>query len=123
MAAIAAVRVSVELTGLGEVLDLAQKFNSSTTPTAANYQYRTQATTNTAEALALGDVSTVTGVWIKAVSKELAVDLDYVSAFDSDVSIPAGEANYFSKPAGTVYVKNETAGEVCVYEYLVIGTT
>ena len=113
----------MELTGLGQIQELAEKFSLGTTPTASTYNYRTQATADTEETLDLGDVATVYLIAIKAVTNELAVDLDFDAAFDSNFSIPEGKASIITKPAGTVKVKNETASETCVYEFVVVGIT
>lgn len=124
MAAEFNVSVTAELTGLGEDTTLIDKGADGTTPTAYTKQYRTIGTTDVAEALDLGDVSTVTCVIIKAISKNLDIDCDYVSAFDADLQIKEGAIPaVIPNPAGTIYVKNHTALEVPVYEYIVIGTT
>ena len=85
--------------------------------------YRTIATADTAEALDLGDISTVTGIVIYAVDYDLDIDLDYVAAFDADLTVKAaGIPVIITYPAGTVYVKGET-GQTTKYEYLIWGTT
>jgi hypothetical protein len=122
MAAVAQVRIDIDCTGLGQSYNAKSVFNSSTTPTAWTYNYRTLATADTAEALDLGDVTTVTGVWIKAVSSGLYVDTSFVSTFVNEIIIPTGEVAYF-KPAGTVYIKNYTAAATPTYEFIIIGTT
>jgi hypothetical protein len=112
-----------KLTGLGKDQEFIETATVTTTPTAATYNYRTQATADTEEALDLGDVATEHLLIIKAVSNDMLVDLDFSSSFDSDLSIPEGEFAVIPKPAGTVYIKNEDSGETCVYEYLLVGVT
>jgi hypothetical protein len=110
-------------TGLGKTLEFVETADTTTAPTAATYNYRTQATADAEEALDLGDVATEHLLVLKAVTNDLDVDLDFVSAFDADFTIPAGECAVVPKPAGVVYVKNNGAGETCVYEYVLTGTT
>lgn len=124
MAATCEVSITVELLGLGRDQIFIDKATGGTTPTGATYHYVTLATTNTAEALDLGDISTVTELAIKAITEDLDVDLDYVSAFDADFTIKAGEpAAVIPNPSGTIYVKNTTADKVPVYEVFIAGTT
>ena len=70
----------------------------------------------------LGDVSTVLGILITAIDLDLLVDADWVSSFDADIIVQAGEVAFF-KPSGDVYVQNQDSGETPKYEYYVIGTT
>jgi len=106
MAASFEVSVIAELTGLGKDISFTDKGTDGTTPTASSYMYRTLATANTEEALDLGDVSTATCIVIRAITKDLDIDLDFVSAFDADFTISAGEIPaIIPAPAGTVYVK------------------
>lgn len=124
MAAATKVIIQVELTGLGKDQYFTQVATDGTTPTAATYNYRVLATTNTAEALDLGDISTNAILAIRAIDYDLDVDLDYVSAFDKDLTVKAGEpAALIPNPSGIVYVKNNGTDETPAYEYLIIGTT
>lgn len=124
MAAQCDVTCVVELTGLGKNIDYLYKATDGTTPTASTYNYRVLAVADTAELLDLGDVSTETILIIRAIDYDLDVDLDYVSAFDSDFTLKAGEpAAVIPNPAGVIYVKNNGAAETPAYEYLLIGTT
>jgi hypothetical protein len=116
-------KVQLQLIGLGEEMNVKEKFDTTTAPTAACHHYRTLAVADTAEALDVGDVAATHMLWIKAVTNDLDVDLDFVSAFDKDLTIQAGEVALIPVPAGTVYVKNNGAGETPVYEYVVLGTT
>jgi hypothetical protein len=124
MAAETTVNVSVELTGLGLPRDFVDKSTDGTTPTAATYNYRVLATGDAAEALDLGDITTEAILVIRAIDYDLDIDLDFVSSFDADLTVKAGEpAALIPNPAGVVYVKNNGAAETPAYEYLLIGTT
>ena len=123
MAAEFQVKMMAQLTGLGEQIDFIKSGTDETTPTAGSYMYRTIATANTAEALDLGDVSTVTAVVLYAVDYDVDIDCDYVAAFDADLTAKAaGLPVVITYPAGTIYVKGET-DQTPAYEYLVIGTS
>lgn len=123
MAAEFDLRLIAELTGLGEEVKFSKKGTDETAPTAGAYMYRTIATADTAEALDLGDVSTVTGIILYAVDYDVDIDCDYVSSFDADLTAKAaGIPVVITYPAGTVYVKGET-GQTPKYEYVVWGTT
>lgn len=121
MAAEASITVNAELTGLGKMLEFAEKFTVTTTPTAYTYNYRTLATADTAEALDLGDVTIVHLIIIKAIAS-IYIDTSYVSTFVNEIVLHAGEVAVF-KPAGTVYIKNYTAAATPTYEYVVVGIT
>jgi len=124
MAAATKVIIQVELTGLGKDQYFTEVATDGTTPTAATYNYRVLATANTAEALDLGDVATEAILVIKAIDYDLDIDLDYVSAFDADLTVKAGEpAALIPNPAGIVYVKNNQTDETPAYEYFIVGTT
>lgn len=124
MAAELTVSVIAELSGLGQNTSFTDKGTDGTTPTAGGYMYRTLTTADADEALDLGDVATVTCIVIRAVTNDLDIDLDYVSSFDVDLTIKAGEpAAVITNPAGVTQVKNNGAGETPVYEYLIVGTT
>ncbi len=122
MAANALVELALTLTGLGTRHDPTFSFNIGTTPTSVTYNYRTLASAGTAEALDLGDVSTVYGILIKAVDSDIELDCNFSSSFSADLKIKSGEVAFFM-PAGSVYVQNEDSGETPSYEYYVIGTT
>jgi len=121
--------VNLTISGLGNSTTSYSKSFSATTPDAVTQQYRVLAVANTAEAVALGDVSSVEGLVIACVSDScstttggLWVDCDYNStAFDADMLIAEGEAAYF-KPTGTVYVVGANSTETPIYEFTVLGT-
>jgi hypothetical protein len=123
MAANLSIKTIAELTGLGETINFIKQGDDETTPTAGAYMYRTIATADTAEALDLGDISTVTAIVLYAIDYDVDIDLDYVSSFDADMTAKtAGIPVVITYPAGTVYVQGES-GQTPAYEYLVVGTT
>ena len=123
MAAELTVGVIAELTGLGKDQTFTDKGTDGTTPTAGAYMYRVLATANTAEALDLGDVSTVTCVIIRAIDYNLDIDLDFSSSFDVDMTVNAGEIAAVIPNPVLVYVNGAESDETPAYEYMVIGTT
>ena len=110
-----------ELTGLGVDERIAKAFSTTTTITAKQHGYQTQAVADTTEALDLGDVSTVELILIHCVSNDVDIDTTYVSSFNAETTVNEGELSVF-KPAGTVYIKNDDSGEQSVVEYWVWGT-
>lgn len=124
MTASAELSLIFELTGLDEDITFIDKGTDGTTPTAYSKMHRTLGTADTAEALDLGDVSTVQGVVIRAIDYDLDIDCDFSSSFDADITAKAGEfPALIPNPAGTVYVKNNGASETPQYVYAVWGTT
>jgi len=121
MAAEMSVTILAELTGLGLDRVFSGKFSTTNVPARALYQYMTQATADTAEALDVSDVSTIDLIIIKCILNDVDIDCDYVSTFDADITIQEGEIAVF-KPAGTVYFKNNGAGEQSTIEYMVVGS-
>lgn len=121
MAAECAVNILAEVTGLGQIQKFAEKFTTTATPTRCHYGYIVQDTADTAQALDVGDVGTIELIIMKCVSNDVDVDTSYVSAFSAEIEIQEGEIQIF-KPTGTVYIKNDDAGEQSTIEYIVIGT-
>jgi hypothetical protein len=121
MAASYNVTVNVSISGLGKGTEKKNTFQGDTAPeVTCSTEQQMQETADVAEALNVGAVDTVLGVWIRAIDNDLAVDTSYAATFSAELIIPEGEAHYF-KPSGTVYIKNNTALEKCTFEYLVIG--
>jgi hypothetical protein len=115
------VTVNVSVDGLGRGTEKKNTFAGDTAPeVTCGTEQQMQETADVAEALNVGAVDTIFGVWIRAIDNDLAVDTSYVTTFSTELIIPEGEAHYF-KPSGTVYVKNNTALEKCTFEFLVIG--
>ena len=123
MAAEFNVKMIAQLAGLGEPINFNKSGTDETTPTAGSYMYRTIAAANTAEALDLGDVSTVTAIILYAIDYDVLIDCDYDDvAFDADLTAKAaGIPVVITYPAGDVYVQGET-DQTPKYEYIVIGT-
>ena len=121
MAAGFSVSILAELTGLGKDQFFCEKFSEINTPARALYQYMIQATADTAEALDVSDVATVDLLILKCVSNDVDLDLDYVSSFDADMTVQEGEVCVVPTPAGTIYFKNNDAGEQSTIEYILIG--
>ena len=123
MAAEFKINMMAQLSGLGEPVNFIKFGRDETTPTAGCYMYRTITTANTAEALDLGDVSTVTAIILYAVDYDVDIDCDFSVAFDADLTAKAaGIPVVITYPAGTVYVKGET-DQTPKYEYVVVGET
>ena len=120
MAAIGTAKVELKLTGLGEGAVMSEKFDITTAPTVASYNYRVLGVAGTEEALDLGDITTPHLIWIKAIDKHLKVDTSYSVAFSDELIVHAGEVAIF-KPGGTVYVLNKSTGETPSYEFLALG--
>jgi hypothetical protein len=115
--------IIAKLSGLGKDIDFAEKGSDETTPTACTHMYATIATANTAQALDLGDVSTVTMVILYAVDYDVLIDTSYSASFSTELTAKAaGIPAVIPYPGGTVYVQGET-DQTPKFEYLVIGTT
>lgn len=121
MAAEASISIIAELTGLGKIQQFAEKFSTTATPSRVLYQYDIQDTTNTAQALDVGDVGTIELIILKCISNDVDIDTSYVSSFNAEIEVQEGEVTIF-KPTGTVYIKNDDTDEVSTFEYIVIGT-
>lgn len=120
MAAEASISIIGEVSGLGELKTIAEKFSVTTTPARVFYQYMEQTTADTAEALNVGDVGTVHLIILKCISNDVDIDTSFSSSFSAEVEVQEGEVAVF-KPTGTVYIKNDDAAEKSLIEYLVIG--
>ncbi len=122
MAAAYNVTVNLSISGLGKGTEKKNTFQGDTAPeVTCGTEQQMQETADVAEALNIGAVDTILGVWIYAIDNDIAVDTSYVSSFNTELVIPEGEAHYF-KPGGTVYIKNNVALEKVTFEYLVLGT-
>jgi hypothetical protein len=128
MAAECEIKAILEFTGLGKEIFMDERFTTTETPDTAIYQYRVQAAADTEEALDLGDVAftTVDAIWIRCISNDLDIDTSYQAAtFSAEITVNEGEVTIF-KPNGTVgelYIKNNDAGEVSTFEYVIVGRT
>ncbi len=119
MAAEASVTITINCTGLASANYSLIKTFTGTTPTVVTQAHRLIAA-GADEAIPLGDIATVEGAIIVAVTEAMQVDLDFVSSFDADGEVAEGQAQYF-KPSGVLYIKNTGAG-TGAYEYLLFGT-
>ena len=120
MAAEANVSVICEVTGLGQLQMMAEKFAITTTPARVHYQYMEQLTADVAEVLDIGDVGTVHLIILKCIANDVDIDTSYSASFSSEIEVQEGEVTVF-KPVGTVWLENNDAGEKSTIEYLVIG--
>lgn len=124
MAAEITASVKVELTGLGKGDDFVDLAVDGATPTiSTGKQIRTLDTADTEEALDVAGITTAAILVIRAIDYDLDVDLDFVSSFNVNLTVKAGEpAALVPNPAGIVYVKNNGAAETPSYEFILIGT-
>jgi len=120
MAAECTVSIIAEVTGLGQLQQLAEKFSTTTTPARVHYQYMEQATADAEEALDVGDVGTVHLIILKCIANDVDIDTSFSSTFSAEIEVPEGEVTVF-KPTGTVYIKNDDSEEKSKIEYLVVG--
>jgi len=117
MAAEMRVKIVAELSGLGEDINFAGNF-TGTTPTKVLFHYLEQDTADTEQALELGDVTTEDMLIIKCVANDVDIDLDFDTTFNVDLTIGEGKWAVIPQPAGTVYIKNNGAGEKSTIQYL-----
>ncbi|KKN19308.1 hypothetical protein LCGC14_0947070 [marine sediment metagenome] len=122
MAVVAQVRVGLKLTGLGNLEEFAEKFDAATVATRKFKQYLVQGTTDVDETLSFGDVGTVTMLFLKCVSNDVDVHLNYSSSFSASLTIQEGEIAVIPSPAGIVRIKNNNAGEAVTLEITAFGT-
>ncbi len=121
MASIAETSISVSISGLGKGSEVKDTFTSAASPEASIHsEYQVQETADVAQALVVGAIDTIQGVWIRAIDNDIAVDTSYVSSFNAEIVIKEGTSQYFC-PSGVVYIKNNTALEKVTFEYLVFG--
>ncbi len=120
MAASGTINIIAQLLGLGKELNFIDRFTLTNTPTKSHYAYKQQVAANTAEALDIGDISTIDLIVIKAITNDMEIDTSWVSSENAEIVVLEGEITVF-KPSGTVYVDNQTADEQVTYEYIVIG--
>ena len=121
MAVESKVTVGFSVTELGaRAWDELEKFTVTTVADRKFFNMVEQAVADTDEALDVGDVSTIDLIVIKAITNDMTIDTTFVSTYNAELNVPAGELAVF-KPSGTVYIKNEDSAEQVTYEYLVIG--
>ena len=98
-----------------------KKFSITATPDAKHYSIRQQAVADTEEALSVGDVAAIEVMIVHCISNDVDIDPAYASSFEANIEVQEGEWAIF-KPKGTVYFKNDDAGEQSTFEYWLIGT-
>lgn len=122
MAAELSIKISAELTGLGDIMKfLPKKYTAVGTPTLKLFNRQIQAVADTDEVLEVGGITTVQMIIMKCVSNDVDIDTSYSSSFSAEITIEEGETQVF-KPTGTVRIKNNDSAEAVTVEYLVIGT-
>ncbi len=114
------VSIISEVTGLGQLQELSEKF-ISVTPTRVFYQYMVQATADSDEAIAVGDVGTIELIILKCISNDVDIDTSYSASFSAEIEVQEGQVAVF-KPTGTVHIKNNDSSEQVTVEYLIVGT-
>ena len=119
MAATATCKLIATVEGLGKVLEFAENWATTTTPTRACYNYHVQAVAATAEVLPLGDVTTVHLAVIKCIAGAVDIDTSYVTTFSAEVSIQVGEVAVL-KPSGILWLKANGATASTI-EYILVG--
>ena len=120
MAASGTVNIIAQLLGLGKEMNFIDRFTLTNTPTKSHYAYKQQATGGTAEALDIGDITTIDLIVIKAVTNDMEIDTSWVSSANAELIVLEGEIAVFN-PSGTVYIDNQDGVEQVTYEYIVIG--
>lgn len=122
MAAELKISLSAELTGLGDIMKfLPKKYTAVGTPTLKFENRQIQAAADTEEALYMGGITTPIMILMQCVSNDVDIDTSFSAAFSAEITIEEGESQIF-KPTGTVYIKNNDAGEAVTIEYIVVGT-
>lgn len=124
MSAIAKIIVNFFIDGLGKGVEKKEAVVLSVTPEiTAGSLSQTQETADVAEALNIGGIDTVEGIWIVAKENDLAIDTSWVEADDfcAEIIVKEGEPIYF-RPSGTVYIKNNVETEKVTFEYFAWGT-
>lgn len=129
MAAQCEVKMAVNVTGLGNELNLGNRFVTTNTPEGCHYGYGTIAAADTYEAVDLGQVaaSLVDGLYIRSIDETVYLDpaCSLAGTEKKMLRIDESEAAFFrpvlSDTALSVMVVCSTAG--ASYEYFVVGQT
>lgn len=118
----AKVTINVDINGLGKGVQCKDTFINGTTPEAAiHIPQQQQETADLEEALKVGSVDTITGVWIKAIENDIAVDTSWVTpTFNTELVIAEGTSQFFV-PSGVVHIKNNTEAEKITFESVIFG--
>jgi len=114
--------IGFQLSEIGaENWDVLHKFDITATPARKYHNYMIQAVADTEEAISVGDVGTIELMIVHCITNDVEIDPCYATAFEANVEVQEGEWAMF-KPSGTVYMKNNGAGESVTMEYWLIGT-
>jgi hypothetical protein len=114
------INLVAELNGLGLTEIIPGSFSTTTTITASQHGYVTQATADTAETLDMGGVTTAHLVIIHCVANDVDIDTSYSASFHAEITVNEGEWAVFH-PTGTIYFQNNDAAEKSVLEYWIWG--
>ncbi len=115
------VAINISVSGLGNGAEKKNTFVDSQTPECTcSSEYQVQETADTAEALNIGALDDVIGIWIRAIENDIAIDTSYDTSFHTELIVYEGQCQFFV-PAGTVYIKNNTSAEKVIFEYLAVG--
>lgn len=121
MSATANARLVVTLQGLSKTIEFPVGWATTVTPTKYYYGRQVQATADTEEVLEMGNVTTPLLVIVSCVTNDVDIDTSFDTTFSGEITVNEGECAVF-RPTGTVYLKNDDAGESCTVDVLIIGT-
>lgn len=122
MAATGYINIVGAITGLGEPVQIAARGEVVTTPTKVVKLRQIQATADTEEALNMGGITTPSLVIIKCVSNDVDVDCSFDSTFSAELTVEESGVPASFQPTGTVYLKNDDAGEKFTVDVTIAGT-
>ncbi len=123
MAGAGYINVVGAVTGLGEPVPVIARGDVVTTPTKVVKLRQIQATADTEEALNMGGITTASLIVIECVSNDVDVDTSFVAAFAAELTVEeGGPPAVIPTPSGTVYLKNDDAGEKFTVDVTIVGT-
>lgn len=128
-AAASSISTSITVSGLGSASTSLSMSYSGVAPDAMTKGYAQIAVDDTAEALEVGDISTIAGILISCIDDSdsnstlvLEVDPNYASSFEAHIIISEGMSAYF-QPHGAIWVRNQSTDVNDLdYEYVIFGT-
>lgn len=123
MAGVGYINVIGAVTGLGGPVQIAARGEVVTAPTIPVKFRQIQAVADTEEALNMGGVATPSLVIIECVSNDVDIDTSFVAAFSAELTVEeGGPPAVIPTPSGTVYIKNNDAGEAVTIDVTIMGT-